>query len=189
MRCKVCKVKFEPKYFLQKTCTEPTCVIEYGRLNAKKAEEKIKKLEEKEWQERKKQIKEKLKKLSEYEAEAKLEFQAWVRERDKELPCISCGITNPKEWHGGHFKKAEIYSGVIFSEENVNKQCSKCNVFLGGNELMYRDGLVKKIGLQQVEALEKLANDTRLYKWTKEQLIEIKEEYKWKLKELRKFNK
>ena len=41
----------------------------------------------------------------------------------------------------------------------------------------------------RLEALEKLANDTRLYKWTKEQLIEIKEEYKWKLKELRKFNK
>jgi hypothetical protein len=28
--------------------------------------------------------------------------------------CISCGGNDKDLWDGGHFKKAEIYSGVIF---------------------------------------------------------------------------
>jgi hypothetical protein len=28
-RCKVCKYKFEPKYFLQKTCLNAACLIEW----------------------------------------------------------------------------------------------------------------------------------------------------------------
>jgi len=38
--------------------------------------------------------------------------------------------------------------------------------------------LVKKIGLEQVEALEQLANETRTKKWTIEELKEIKTKYK-----------
>ena len=35
-RCKVCKDKFEPKYFLQKTCFEPSCILEWkNKVKAK----------------------------------------------------------------------------------------------------------------------------------------------------------
>ena len=129
-----------------------------------------------------KQMKENVKTLSQYEAEAKKVFQKWVRLRDVDLPCISCGTQNPKLWHGGHFKKAEIYSGLIFDERNVHKQCSRCNVFLGGNEGEYRIGLVNRYGNEYVEQLEADSIIKRNYKYTKDELIEIKNVYNEKIK-------
>jgi hypothetical protein len=31
-RCKICRDKFEPKYFLQKACIKPKCLAEWARL-------------------------------------------------------------------------------------------------------------------------------------------------------------
>ena len=45
-----------------------------------------------------KQMRDGLKTLSEYEAEAKKVFQKWVRMRDVDLPCISCGTTKPVKY-------------------------------------------------------------------------------------------
>jgi hypothetical protein len=42
--------------------------------------------------------------------------------------------------------KAEIYSGVIFNPANCHKQCRKMQPLLGGNELMYRQGLIARYG-------------------------------------------
>ena len=105
-------------------------------------------------------------------------FQRWIRLRDKDKPCISCGTISSSVWDGGHFKKAELYSGVIFHEHNVNLQCGKCNRFLGGNELNYRTGLIAKIGEQAVLNLEHLAEMSRMKKYTNEELEEIKLKYK-----------
>ena len=55
-------------------------------------------------------IREKLKTLGKFESEAKTEFQRYIRKRDAELPCISCGTMTTDLWDGGHFKKAELYS-------------------------------------------------------------------------------
>lgn len=124
----------------------------------------------------------KLKTLAQFEAEAKKVFQKWVRMRDEGKECISCSNPNPKGFDAGHFKKAEIYSGVIFYERNVHAQCSKCNRFLGGNELNYREGLVKRYGLDFINELETYANETRNYKFTKDELIEIKKRYNEKIR-------
>jgi hypothetical protein len=49
---------------------------------------------------------------------------------------------------------------------------------LGGNELNYRDGLIAKIGEQAVIQLEKLADTTRMKRYTNEELEQIKLKYK-----------
>lgn len=116
-------------------------------------------------------------------AKAKRIFQAWVRKRDENLPCISCGKTHAK-WDGGHYFKAEIYSGLIFHEMNVNKQCSRpCNKDLDGNLPAYRIGLVKKYGKLAVEGLEEISDSMRGYKYTRAELKDIIEKYKAKLNE------
>ena len=127
-------------------------------------------------------LRHKLKTLGQFEAEAKKVFQKWIRMRDEGKECVSCGNLNPKGFDAGHYKKAEIYSGVIFDERNVHRQCSKCNRFLGGNELNYREGLIKRYGIQFVTELEQYANETRNKKYTKDELTEIKKEYLAKLK-------
>lgn len=170
-KCKICKSHFQPTFStLQPTCTEPKCIIEYSRQVRKKKEAK-------DWKERKCKLKEKLKTLSQYEAEAKKSFQKWVRQRDDSLPCISCGTYETMRWDGGHLFKAEIFSGVIFDERNTNRQCIKCNTVLNGNEAEYSIRLKERIGTVEFLKLQIKAMETRYYKYTKEELIEIKNKY------------
>lgn len=125
----------------------------------------------------------KLKTLSEYEDEAKKVFQKWVRIRDAALPCISCGA-DANRYDGGHYFDAGMYSGLIFHEWNVNKQCSNyCNRKNHGNKTNYRIGLVKKIGEENVKWLEENKDRLRNYKYTKSELIQIKNKYQLKLKQ------
>ena len=140
--------------------------------------------EQREWKAEKAVLKDKLKTLSQYEAEAKNSFQKYIRIRDKGLACISCGIFETTLWDGGHYKKAEIYSGVIFDTHNCHKQCRKCNRFLNGNELMYRQGLIQRYGIEYADAIELKANETRNYKYTREELIAIKIKFDILVKEL-----
>lgn len=172
--CKICKEKFEPKKFAQ-TCCSISCAIKHSNnLKAKKEADK--------WKREKAVLKDKLKTLGQYEAEAKKSFQKWIRLRDKEQPCISCSKVS-NEMDGGHFKKAEIYSGVIFHEMNCHSQCRKCNRYLNGNELNYRQGLINRYGLDYATFIEEHANETRQRKYTKEELIAKKLQYDLKYKQ------
>jgi len=137
------------------------------------------------WRIEKKALTEKLKTLGQYEADAKKSFQKWVRLRDADHNCISCGGVDKDLWDGGHFKKAEIYSGVIFNPANCHKQCRKCNRFMNGNELMYREGLIARYGLEYTENIERLANETRQHKFSKEELIAKKLQYDLLIKEFK----
>ena len=170
-KCAFCKKQFTQFNSLNKVCSIK-CAIELGKL--KPAKVNYKRVNS----QLKSEAKEKLETYSQKVNKVKVIFQKWIRERDKNEPCISCGTLTANEWHASHFKKAETYSGVIFNEINVWKSCKKCNVFLNGNELNYRERLVKKIGLDQVIALEELANETRTKKWTIEELQQIKNKYK-----------
>lgn len=130
----------------------------------------------------KKEYKEKNKKLSDYELEARAEFQKWIRIRDKEQPCISCGIKVAQKWDAGHYLKAELFSGLIFNEMNVHKQCVFCNHHKSGNELEYRDGLIKRYGAEYEQHLQDIKNLNRVKKYSKEELISIKNKYKEMIK-------
>jgi hypothetical protein len=127
-------------------------------------------------------LREKLKTLGEYKADARKSFQKWIRLRDKDKPCISCGNNADLE-DGGHFYKAEVYSGLIFNENNCHKQCRKCNRFMNGNELNYRKGLIVRYGIDYVTNLDNICNINRVYKYTKEELIAKKLQYDIKIKE------
>lgn len=147
----------------------------------KEAEEKAR---QKKWNKEKKVLKEKLKTLTDHEKEAKKVFQKWIRLRDKDKPCASCGTYETDLWDGGHFYKAEIYSGLIFDERNCHKQCRKCNRFLGGNENNYRLGLIERFGEVFVLQLDADAIKLRDHKYTREELKEIKKKYQKKIKEI-----
>lgn len=170
-KCKQCKRVFTPFNSTIKVCGY-NCAIEWGKLHPKKTS--IKRVSS----QIKSEAKEKLETYSQRVNKVKVIFQKWIRERDKDLPCISCGTTKASSWHASHFKKAELYSGVIFNELNVWRACSKCNIYLNGNELNYRKNLVKKFGSKIVEQLEDLADKTRNYKYTSDELQQIKTKYK-----------
>ena len=120
---------------------------------------------------------ESMKSISRLINETRGPFQAWIKIRDINDGCISCDETSPRIWHAGHYLKAELFTGLIFHEINVNKQCERCNKYLNGNEAMYREGLVKKYGEKTVKELEEAANHLRKYKFTREELKTIKKKY------------
>lgn len=103
-------------------------------------------------------------------------FNKWVRERDKGLPCISCGAANPE--HAGHYFSAGHYSALRFNEVNTNAQCLACNYHKSGNLINYRIGLVRKYGEEKVLLLENSAQLRKVAKWDRYTLEAIIEEYK-----------
>lgn len=105
--------------------------------------------------------KQKLKTKSDYLKEAQAAFNAYVRARDKDDACISCGnyVLNDQiggGWDCGHFRSRGSAPHLSFNLWNAHKQCVKCNRFLSGNVAEYRKGLIKKIGIEKVEALESM---------------------------------
>jgi len=79
----------------------------------------------------------------------------YIRLRDKYKPCISCETTSQSiQYHAGHFKPMGANQQLRFNVLNIHKQCSRCNNFLSGNLVPYRENLIKKIGIDRVEALE-----------------------------------
>jgi hypothetical protein len=108
---------------------------------------------------------------------ATIHFNRFIRERDKEMGCISCG---GKVEQAGHFYSAGHNAGLRFNEKNVNGQCVRCNHFLSGNLNEYRKRLIERIGLTEVQKLDDTAAFFKRngYKWQREVLIEIINKYK-----------
>lgn len=106
----------------------------------------------------------------------------YIRERDKHLPCISCGRHHNGQYHAGHFIPAGRGAALRFDERNIFKQCSPCNNHLSGNIGEYRKALIVRLGLEVVEWLE---SNHEIRKWTIDELKQIESEYKDKLKALR----
>lgn len=101
-------------------------------------------------------------------------FNAYIRQRDSGLSCISCdNIPN----QAGHYFPVKGFSKLRYDERNVHAQCASCNCYKHGNQAMYRIGLVKRIGEQAVKELETEAITNRVYKWSREELEEIIKKY------------
>lgn len=113
--------------------------------------------------------------VSDLKKKAQRVFNAWIRKRDENEPCISCQkIANG--YDGGHYINQGSSGALRYHEDNVHKQCSfVCNHNLSGNKIEYRINLVKKIGVKRVEWLEEHRHDRK--KWTREELLEIIERY------------
>jgi len=169
-KCKVCKEKFEPLRPLQVVCSTK-CGCEYTKLQ-----------KEKQWKDRKKELKEKLLTRSDYLKLAQAAFNAYIRERDKDRSCISCGTYNGK-MNAGHYMSVGSTPELRFNEDNVHKQCERCNTFYSGNLINYRIELINRIGEERVNLLER--KDLEPLKMTIDEIKELTKKYKKLLKNLR----
>ncbi len=135
-----------------------------------------------------KKRKEALKTIPDLIKEAQVAFNRWIRARDHDKPCISCGAPPPnlEKLHAGrdagHWRSTGSASHLRFHEDNCNAQCVKCNQWGAGMAVEYRLGLIERIGLERVEALE---NDNAPHKWTREELEAIRDKYRAKLKQFK----
>lgn len=102
-------------------------------------------------------------------------FNKFIRERDKDKGCISCG---GQVQQAGHYYAAGHYTALRFNEVNTNGQCIRCNCFLGSNAINYRKGLIQRYGEQIVKELENSADLRKVKKWSKFELEYIIKYYK-----------
>ena len=111
-------------------------------------------------------------------------FNKYIRLRDKDKPCISCGQF--KTLQAGHFYSVRMYDGLRFDEDNCHGECAGCNGFDDMHLLSYAANLIDRIGQERFDELKMLAAQYKRegYKYTRTELTEKIEEYKRKIKEL-----
>jgi hypothetical protein len=173
MRCKNCKTKFEPIRFNQKYCLESECV----RVWVESEKAKV-------WKKTKAKMKNDLETIQELIKATQIIFNKYIRLRDKGQVCISCQ-KKLKEGNvdAGHMWSAGGHSNLRFNEFNVNAQCSRpCNKDKAGDINNYRLGFVERYGIEKLNEIDSLAKIER--KFSKEELKELMQVYKNKIKEL-----
>lgn len=158
--CK-CGKEFTPRSSTHRVCS-PKCAIKVVK-------------------EKNKERREAAKPRSKWLQEAQSAFNAWVRQRDAALPCVSCGRFHDGQWHAGHYLSTGARPELRYTETNVWRQCQPCNTHLSGNLVLYRAELIRRVGLEEVERLE---GPHPPQKWTVDQLKEIKAHYSAKIKAL-----
>ena len=180
-RCKVCRKEFDPRLPMQTVCS-PACALTLAQAKRAKAE-KAKQVRQRKADKTKR---EKMKSKAEWVAEAQAAFNAYIRLRDLGKPCICCGQPLGESSVGGlydcgHYRSVGSASHLRFHEDNANGQRKVCNRYGAGRAVDYRIGLIARIGIERVEALE---HSNAVHKWTKDELIEITQVYRTKLKEM-----
>ena len=120
---------------------------------------------------------------------AQREFNRYIRLRDLGKPCISSGrklvpseVLRGHSADAGHYRSVGAAPHLRFNEDNCHLQSVADNRSLSGNAVAYRKGLIERIGLARVEALE---NSNEPHKWTREELVEIRRKYLRMWKELK----
>lgn len=180
-----CRAEFQPERSFQSWCSSD-CAIVIARAKQATAAERKAKAERAEHR----AAKEKVKRRSDWLREAQQAFNEFIRWRDRVAghACISSG--RPLDWSGnqtdaGHYRSVGAAPHLRFNELNCHAQSKMDNRFLSGAAVDYRIGLIKRIGLEAVEMLE---SDNMVKRYTIEELKAIKEEYRSKVRELKKRN-
>lgn len=137
------------------------CRVNYGIANSSKLAGKAK--AEREAKRRKKDKKklESMKTAGQYIKEAQVAVNKYIRLRDRNKPCVSCGNSQAHKigltghrYDAGHYRSRGSAGHLRFNLLNIHKQCVRCNREMSGNLVEYRKELIKRIGLDRVEVLE-----------------------------------
>lgn len=176
--CDHCKREFMPKRPMQSVCSQRCARMKVqkvwnDRIAQEKANTKARRLA--------------LETIPVLIKKAQVQFNAFIRGRDKDQPCICCGRPLGAGDVGGafdcgHYRSTGSAPHLRFHELNAHAQNKVCNRHGAGRAVDYRIGLVARIGWEAVEALE---SDNRIHKWTREELRGIAANYRAKLKQLK----
>ena len=180
-KCRHCGNRFEPRFSsLERFCWNPECKT----IDAMEKLDRLKKNESKQWNIQRKKIREKLKTTSDWKNDLQKTFNEFIRIRDKHKPCISCGRKLPEKFDAGHFHSVGSSPSLRFNESNVHGQCVHCNRDKHGNLHEYRVGLIQRVGNDVVDELDAKRHESR--KWTQPEIVEMIQQYKMKIKLLKK---
>ena len=181
-KCKACKTPFMPA-----RSTQVACGIDCAMQLAHEKKVKVAECDRLDTARKDRARKERLKTRRDWEKEAQAAFNAYIRARDRDQPCICCGLPLESGSVGGmydcgHYRSVGSAPHLRFDERNAHGQRKQCNRWGAGRAVDYRIGLIARIGLESVESLEA---DQTPRKYTIDELKAIKAYYVAKLKEIK----
>lgn len=181
-KCAICKEPFQPRSAWAKVCN-PECAQELAMKVT--AQQKTKAQRQERAQDKIKR--EGMKTYQQLVREAQRSFNEVIRLRDKLAghACISSG--RHLDWNGnavdaGHYRSTGSAPHLRFNFDNCHAQSKHDNQYKSGNAVDYRIGLITRIGLARVEALEA---DNIPRKWTHDELRAMKTEFQRVVRELK----
>ena len=165
VKCKICQKKFERFNSFQRTCS-PECAIEDARHQKRKEQRRdLREFNQKDkaW----------------LMSKAQQLVNRYVRLRDKDKPCCTCGTYTGK-FDSGHWLSAGGHGSVRFNTLNIHKQCYRDNRMKSGCMREYREFMVKQYGEEFTQSLE--LDGARPRKYTPEYLQKLIRVFKKKIK-------
>lgn len=171
-----CREWFKASNTLARACS-PRCAIAVTRADERRRQ-----------RQETQQMRESLKTRSDYLREAQRAFNWYIRERDHDKPCISCGATSTSDpltgggWDCGHYRSTGANPELRFCELNAAKQCKRDNRDLSGNVANFRIGLRDRIG---DDALAWIEGHHEPKHYTADDLKEIRDRYRRLARELK----
>lgn len=172
--CKVCGETFTARTSLHRVCSVRCSV-------------KLKKIEQAEERAKVKTRRQALETIPQLIAKAQKDFNAFIRERDKDKGCFVCGRpfrdVPGQVQHAGHVRSRGAAGHLRFHEDNCHGECEGCNGPHGAKPHEIKAGAIARIGQERYDALEA---DNTPRKWTHDELRAISATYRAKARELRK---
>lgn len=172
-RCKVCKIKFEPKFFNQKVCLNAECVLKHS-----------KEVKAKEWAKRKK-VKKIVLNVKKNKSYLQDEINKLARKIDSyfEYDCVCCGKPFQGQIDGAHFHNVGGNENIRFNLHNIHAARGFCNKHdVGNHKANYPTGLTERYGKEYFDMVNGLGLE---YKYLGLTEVEVHE----KLKVVRKINR
>ncbi len=173
--CAHCGREFLPARLLQRVCS-PLCATRKVRKDkqAAKAIDRTRRAA--------------LETIPELIKAAQKEFNAYIRTRDRLSGALCVSSGRVLDWSGngvdaGHYRSVGSAPHLRFNEDNCHAQSKHDNQWKSGNAVDYRLGLIQRIGLARVEALE---SNNAVHHWTREELRAIRDTYRAKCREMEK---
>lgn len=184
-KCKICREPFMPRNMGHVAC-KPDCAAIHGATVAAKQKAKAQRQE----RAQDKVKREGMKTYPQLVREVQAAFNLVVRLRDYDQPCICCGRLETKVdglgahgWDCGHYRSTGSAPHLRFNFDNAHRQLVYCNRHGAGRAVDYRIGLIARIGIGRVEALE---SDNAPRKWTHDELRSMKAEFQAMARKLKK---
>ena len=126
-----------------------------------------------------------MKSVSKLIQECQTVFNAYIRERDKHMPCISCRDPYPGDC--GHLFKKSTRPAMRFKPMAAHGQCRACNSLHDGNYEAMCQGIAARYGPEYLTEVIQEANNSRKtdHKWSRTELEEMIKYFKDETKNLK----
>ena len=171
--CRQCKAEFEPQYNSTQVVCGHECAVIYTRSQSVAKRKRAINL-------RTKNDRERIKTISDHKRQTQQIFNNFIRLRDSDRPCISCGQSpNQGQRHASHYRPRSTASQLAYNFLNCWASCAQCNGVKSGNISEYRLALVKILTPGQLAGIE---NNTQKVKYTKEYLKRLQDILKRRIK-------